>query len=77
MLMGGNYNGCQASIEGRTRWSKGGVHGYRMEAQAVEFHVAVRAVDHSIISGRDLRTEVSKTNALLIQIRCSSFQLWL
>jgi hypothetical protein len=25
-----------------------------MEAQAVEFHVAVRAVDHSIISGRDL-----------------------
>ena len=28
-----------------------------MEAQTVEFHVAVRAVDHSIISGRDLRSE--------------------
>ena len=25
-----------------------------MEAQAVEFHVAVRAVDHPIISGLDL-----------------------
>jgi hypothetical protein len=31
-----------------------------MEAQAVEFHVAVRAVDHSIISERDLRTEFSR-----------------